>query len=131
VADFYLDHNVAVELGDRLRELGHIVRTADELGRAAATDDDHLLFTSEQNWIFVTNNKKDFTLLHGAWMRWSAAWAVSHRHAGILIMPQEGPGPLPRTVVAQAIDDLLRSGAPLANECYEWRRSSGWQPCGR
>jgi hypothetical protein len=131
MADFYLDHNVAAELRDLLRGLGHTVRTADELGLAAATDDEHLLLASEHAWIFITNNKKDFILLHGAWKRWAAAWGVTPQHFGILIMPQEGPGILPRARVAQAIEDLVRSGVQLSNECHEWRPSSGWQSCGR
>jgi hypothetical protein len=130
MADFYLDHNVAVELGHLLRGLGHTVRTADELGLAAAKDDEHLLLASERAWIFVTNNKRDFTLLHGAWKRWATAWGVTPQHFGIMIMPQESPGDLPRARVAQAIEDLIRNGAPLANECYEWRPSRGWVPCG-
>ena len=97
MADFYLDHNVAVELGDLLRRLGHTVRTAAELGLAAAADDEHLLLASQQGWIFVTNNKKDFTLLHGAWKRWATAWGVTAQQFGILTMPQESPrAPPPR-----------------------------------
>lgn len=124
-----MDHNVAVELGGLLRGLGHSVRTADELGLAAATDDEHLLLASEQGCIFVTNNRKDFSLLHGAWRRWAAAWGVSPEHFGILIMPQEARGLLPRTQVVQAIDGLIRGGTPLVNECHAWRPSNGWQPC--
>lgn len=131
MAVLYLDHNVAAELGDILRSLGHSVRTADELGLAAATDDEHLLLSSEQGWTFVTNNKKDFSLLHGAWKRWSAAWGVAPQHFGILVMPQEGRGVLPRSQVAQAIHDRISSGAPLVNECYEWRPTTGWQACGK
>lgn len=128
MADFYLDHNVATELGRLLVGLGHTSRTADELGLAAADDDEHLLLASENGWIFVTNNKKDFTLLNGAWNRWAAAWGVAPQHAGILVMPQESTDFLPRSIVAQAIDDLVRSVA-LSNACYQWRPSSGWQPC--
>ena len=129
MADFYLDHNVAVELAAILPGLGHTVSTADELGLAAADDDEHLLLASQRGWIFVTNNKKDFTLLHKAWRRWAASWGVSPHHSGILIMPQEAPGLLLRSDVARAIDDLVHSGIPLANECYQWRPSRGWQPC--
>lgn len=122
MADLYLDHNVAIPLAPLLRGAGHTVVTARELALEHAGDDEHVLNAAQQRRILVTHNRADFVLLHAAWQRWSTAWRVSERHAGILILPQ--PLAVPR--MGQAIIDFLQRGQAIENELYEWRPSTGW-----
>ena len=133
---FYLDNDVAHEVASFLGSEGHDAVTTRSIGRQAATDDEQLLTAAEQRWILVTHNWDDYTLLHGAWLRWSRAWQVRPEHAGILVIPQ--PPELSVIRAAQELSGFVRSGRPLINELYRrrrpgarpawerWRRGRGW-----
>lgn len=125
MADFYLDHNVAVDLASLLQASGHVVVTAHDAGRGRATDDEHLLFATDLGAILVSHNRRDFVLLHGAWRRWTSAWGVTRTHAGILIVPQ--PPIVTTAEITDALDAFVRRGLSPANELYRWRRAGGWQ----
>ncbi len=122
MADFYTDHNVAIEVAPRLRFLGHTAGTAHDLHLENAEDDEHLLVAAQHGWTLVTHNRKDFILLHNAWRRWTGAWQVPAQHGGILIVPQVWPA----HQTASAIDSFVRMGASLKNQLYVWRQNSGW-----
>jgi hypothetical protein len=53
------------------------------------------------------------------------------QHAGILVVPQPGPGAGTRTParVAEAISRLA-AGRPLANALHRWSPARGWTPLG-
>jgi hypothetical protein len=121
MADVYLDQNIARATAELLRTQGHTVTTAHQVGMDRATDDAQLLLAAQRGWVLVTHNIDDFILLHDAWRRWSAAWGVSSEHAGILILDE-----VVAAEIARAVGTILRSGNPLANQLYRWRRRSGW-----
>jgi len=56
-----------------------------------AGDQSHLLYAAQVQRTPVTNNIKDFLLLHRAWREWSRAWNTLQSHAGILLVPQVRP----------------------------------------
>jgi hypothetical protein len=125
VARFHLDHNVSRWLAPRLRTAGHDAVTARDAGLEQAGDDEQLLTAAQQVRILLTHNRRHYALLHDAWRRWPAAWAVAAPpHAGILVLD-----PADEDVLAAA---LLRAflatapPAPLANALYWWRSPGGW-----
>ena len=67
MALFYLDHNVAVGIGNALINLGHQAATARQLNLAGATDATHLLTAVRQNAVLITNDL-DFLALQPAWL---------------------------------------------------------------
>lgn len=90
---------------------------------ARHNDDEHLLAASLRARILVTNNIRDFVLLHDAWIRWSRKWHVHSSHSGILALPNGTP--IERTV------ELLChfvNGVPLpvTNTMYIWD-GSDWE----
>ncbi len=124
VADFYLDHNVSSMLGTLLRRRGHSVVSAREIGQERGDDAEHLFIAAQQQRIVVTHDREDFTLLHRAWLRWSAGWHVSASHSGILIIPQP-----PRLTVVQsdrAIDALIAQQPTMISTLFVWTTSMGW-----
>jgi len=120
VAAFYIDHDVANEVGRLLRGDGHDVVTVRELGTTRAGDDEHLLAAAQAGRTLLSHNRKDFLLLHGAWQRWSQAWSAASTHSGILLLPQMRP-----LDAVDALADLLRSAEPLENALFEYR-SQRW-----
>ena len=87
-----------------------------------AGDEQHLSQAAGSGWILITHNARDFTLLHGAWRRWSREWGMMARHAGILVLIP----PVAPSRAAQEIAALLESGRLLHNELYIWRQHTGW-----
>jgi hypothetical protein len=127
VAAFQLDHNVSARLRHLLRAAGHDVADAREQGLTRAPDDAVLLEAAEAGRLLVTHNRADFLLLHRAWRRWSAAWAVMPppTHAGILILPQP-PASTPSSQAA-AIEAILTGGAaPLTTSLWRWVADGRW-----
>lgn len=121
MAALHLDHNVARHVGVHLRAMGHDVTSAQREGLSRAGDDEHLLVAAEQDRVIITHNRKDFFLLHDAWRRWSAAWQVRPRHAGILVIPTWPP-----EEAARELNTFLQRGLPLSNKLYSWQPSQGW-----
>ena len=79
------------------------------------------MLAAQRGQIFVTHNHADFFLLHDTWRRWSAAWQVDVKHAGILVIPQ-----WPADRIAREVDDFLQRESLLFNELYHWKPSQGW-----
>lgn len=124
MARFYLDQNVSVVTTRSLQVRGHDVLTARDEQSQRAKDDQHLLIAAEQDRILVSHDVADFVLLHGAWLRWSAAWNVAPRHAGILIIPQ--PPRLAPLGAASLVDRFVESGVDLSNRLFQWRPPGAW-----
>ena len=113
---YYLDNDVGQELAALLGAYGEDVTTAAREGLRSASDDEHLLRAAGQERLPVTHNRRDFLLLHQAWLRWSTAWGVQRSHAGILVIPQP-----PELTVVRAARDLTRfcqSGRYLGNGLF-------------
>lgn len=102
--------------------LGHAVTTTDDLGLERATDELQLLTAAERGLILLTNNERDYVLLHDAWHRWSAAWGVAPMHAGIIVPKQAWPFERATTEVGR----LLDSGVDFTNALYQWHGVLGW-----
>ncbi len=131
MASLYIDNDVAVGVAVLLRGAGHQAVTTRDLGRTRASDAAQLLTAAQRNWIFVTHNANDFALLHDGWRRWSEAWGVPAQHAGIVVLPQATAAErarrrLDEVELAQFLIDLFATGAPRANELWQWRRGRGW-----
>ncbi|MHB8578061.1 MAG: DUF5615 family PIN-like protein [Dehalococcoidia bacterium] len=120
MVDVYFDHNVSRHLAAPLIAAGLAVLTARDAGRDYADDDEHLLFATSERRVLISHNARDFTLLHGAWHRWSRAWGVREEHAGIVLLPQ------PRSLdYASVLISLLDSNALFSNTLYCWK-SGRW-----
>jgi hypothetical protein len=114
MADLHLDNNVSLLLAQILRDAGHSVAAARDLGLAAATDDTQLLVAAQSGRILVTHNRKDFMLLHDAWRTWPRAFGLAlPAHPGILALDQAPP-----TVLSRAIEELLVPAPPESFACF-------------
>jgi hypothetical protein len=124
VARFHLDNNVSFRAAGLLRQDGHGLITARELGLEAATDAEHLLSAAQQGRILLTHDREDFRVLSHAWRLWGSAWRVALHHSGILAIPQD---PVWNAVrAADGLRRFLATGLPLVNEMYACFRHDGW-----
>ncbi len=125
MADFYLDNDVPVAFALELQVLGHTVVTARDLRLLNAGDEVHLLNAAQQGRIFASHNKKDFELLHAAWLYWTSVWQIGLEHAGILIVRQQK---LLAPQMAREIDSLITMpNGRLANQLFDWGPTTGWR----
>lgn len=116
MASLFLDHNVLPRVGRILRELGHVVMTAQDCHLERATDREVLLWAGPSG-LMVVSGDDDFLVLHRAGIV---------EHAGILLTPPIPGEPWRRARdMAYAIDALVRSGQPLVNALYIWK-PAGW-----
>jgi hypothetical protein len=138
LADFYIDNDVALEVARLLNVSGHTAVTARDVGREGDRDEEQLLVASQQGHIFLTHNEADFVLLHDAWQRWSEAWGVPARHAGILIVPQGRRYGLDwgSEQIARSVVDCLHECSPISGRLFrrtgagcERREGRYWVPC--
>jgi predicted nuclease of predicted toxin-antitoxin system len=84
LTELYCDHNIARQLVSLLRRADYDVLTADEIGLAAAKEDQQLLTAAQRERTLLTYDAEDFWLLHRAWLRWTAAWNVSLQNRQIV-----------------------------------------------
>ena len=122
MAAFYLDEDVPEALGLLLVGAGHQAITTRAANRKGLPDYAQLWHAALQGWIFVTLNRKDYQLLHGAWQQ----WGVPQHHAGILVLPHVPRANLP--TVVEAIDRLVANPLTVRdNALYGWTESTGWR----
>lgn len=119
--DLYTDHNVSLRFGERLGARGFAVTTTRNLGLERAKDAKQFLTAAERGWLLLTHNERDFVLLVDAWRRWSDAWGLSPRHAGIVVLPQRDP--LATEVLFLAFVDQV---SDLADSLFRWAPADGW-----
>ena len=81
MANLYSNENVAIQVVEHLRVLGHDVLTSKQDGNAnlGVPDEQVLAFANNQARIIVTNNRRDFIRLH----------RDAKIHCGILIYTQD------------------------------------------
>ncbi len=114
----YLDEDVKVAIAEQLVARGVTTRTTQDEGRKGTRDHAQLWFAAQRGWTFVTNNRRDFRELHGAWR----LRQVPCDHAGILVLAQG----MEAAEVARVIAELCATQPLLTNSLYEWRHSTGW-----
>jgi hypothetical protein len=122
VASLYIDEDVRLDSVPLLRQMGHAVLHARD-HRKGAPDDVQMLIAARAGWITVTNNLKDFELLHNAWHNWSRDWQVTPQHGGILIA-RNGWDPLR---IAETVNEFFTVPRPTANRLYRWVFERGWE----
>ncbi|MHB8647089.1 MAG: DUF5615 family PIN-like protein [Thermomicrobiales bacterium] len=126
MAGFFLDEDVSADLPDLLRTYGHIVTDVHSEQREGVPDPRQLLFAADRGLTMITHNRRDFLLLHDAWLTWSHEWQIGRRHSGILVVEQMPPADL--SIAARAIHEQVSDDdTSLNNTLYQWVRASGWQ----
>jgi predicted nuclease of predicted toxin-antitoxin system len=80
----YLERHIKPQLAVDLRARGLDVVTTREAGMDTASDEDQLLFASQENSAVLTFNIRDFAPLHTEWT------AAGRPHAGIIVSQQLG-----------------------------------------
>ena len=87
MASLHLDHNVSLNLAAPLRAAGHDIATARDLGLTRSTDDAQLVSAVRAGRVLLTHNRRDFTLLHDAWVTWPSNFhVVFPAHPRILVV---------------------------------------------
>lgn len=121
----YVDEDVAKAGSRLLSALGHDSMHTEESGNKGQTDVQQLVFAVDHHRLFITANRRDFEVLHEAWLACARLWSVTGRlHDGILIVPngrEIGSEPL-----AAAIDTFLRAVDSTENRLFVMDRSGSW-----
>lgn len=99
---FYLDEDTPEVLARLLALDGHSATTTTQTNRKGTKDYEQLWFAALQGWVFLTLNRKDYMLLHGAWQQWD----VARSHAGIIVLHHLTEAEL--TPIAAEISDLVQ-----------------------
>jgi hypothetical protein len=97
-----------------------MVHTPRSAGTSGASDDEHLAYAAPHGYTLLTKDPDDFLDLHRQWR------ATNRAHSGILLVYEEKEASknMSRTQIVTAIERLVASGIPLANEIYtlnHWR----------
>ena len=103
-----------------LSQAGHDVHTPRTERTRGAADPRHLEYAAARDFTLVTQNPSDFRKLHAAWQ------AQGRTHSGILLIYQDNvrDKDMEPADVASAIDRLIASAVPIANEIHvlnHWR----------
>ncbi len=103
-----------------LRRAGHQVHTPRVAGTSGVSDDEHLDYAARHGYTLLTKDPDDFVDLHDQWE------AMNRTHSGILLIYEEKEVSknMSRTQIVVAIDNLVASGIPIANEVQtlnHWR----------
>jgi len=111
------DHNLLATL---LRRAGHEVQTPRGAGTKGIEDREHLEYANQHGYMLMTFDPDDFRDLHQEWQN------NAHYHMGILLVYFENDvtKDMSYSDIVRAIDNLLASGVPIANEVHtlnHWR----------
>ncbi len=125
VADFFLDADIAPELGRQLERQGHSVRTTRQESQLDASDDVQLLVATNLGRFLITHNERDFILLSRAWRSFARQWNVTPAdHAAIIAVPQSRH--LPHWRAATEIDSLVRTQHHVWGHLFSYSLKWGW-----
>ena len=125
MASLYFDHNVSHDVGPSLWSLGHELVFSRDMRSTTLPDDALLLSSVQAGRVLVTYNRRDFRMLHDAWVTWPAAFGMAlPMHPGILILDQARP-----EMLVRALATFLGQVTPsrLANGIFWWHRHDGWR----
>jgi hypothetical protein len=114
--------------------MGTMFVAARDLNLTRVHDDAQLLQAVQLQRTLVTHNRRDFVMLHDAWIGWPAALSVQFPlHPGILILDADE-----HDALARAVHGILNASTTdgLANNLLWWhgdqgwrlRRAEGWEP---
>lgn len=103
-----------------LRQAGRQVSTPRVAGTSGASDHEHLDYAARHDYTLLTKDPDDFVNLHNQWQ------AMNRTHSGILLIYEEKEidKNMSRAQIVVAIDNLVASGIPIANEIHtlnHWR----------
>jgi hypothetical protein len=87
---FYFDEDVPIPLARALRQRGVDVLTTQEAAMSHAPDAEQMAFAVAYQRAFLTHNKRDFVLIHQAYLQ------KREDHWGIVVADQNKVGPLLR-----------------------------------
>lgn len=126
MAEFSLDEDVSLRLVPVLEALSHDVLAAKRYLPPSTSDHEQFATAVRLGRILVIYNKRDFLLLHRAWLDWFAEWGEARRprHAGILCLPQ--PTYLNESAAGAMLDRFVAEMAPsgsLDNRFFLWTRA--------
>ena len=103
-----------------LRQAGHQVSTPRIAGTSGLSDREHLDYAAQRGYTLLTKDPDDFMELHHQWL------ATNRTHSGILLIYEDKDVSknLSRTQTVLAIDNLVASAVPIANQIHnlnQWR----------
>ena len=90
---FYLDADVPAGLVTLLQRAGYEAHYAGTEGRHDDDDPSQMAFASEQGWVLITHNLRDFSPLHGLWISLYRWGHEPNLHPGILSCSPGRVGP--------------------------------------
>jgi len=111
------DSNLLAEL---LQQAGHIVQNPRGANKVGVDDLEHLEYAAQNQYVLLTFNAKHFRQLHAQWQQ------QGRSHAGIFLVyfDNDVTRDMRYLDIVQAIDLLLASGLPIANQIHtlnQWR----------
>ena len=103
-----------------LRQAGHQVSTPRIAATSGLSDREHLDYAAQRSYTLLTKDPDDFMELHHQWL------ATNRTHSGILLIYEDKDVSknMSRAQVVLAIDNLVASAVPIANEIHslnQWR----------
>ena len=125
MADLYLENDVSLQVAPLLRRAGHHLTATRDLRLNLSSDDSQLLTAVQNNWILITYNRDDFTMLHNAWLTWPAAFGLRLPSHSSILVPDHAPSGTQANVVAGFLTDT--SAERLRNQLFWWHRHDGWR----
>jgi hypothetical protein len=107
-------------LAPLLRRARHQVHTPRSAGTSGVSDEEHLSYAASHGYTLLTKDPDDFLDLHRQWR------ATNRTHSGILLVyeEQDVSKNMNRIQAVMAIENLVTSGIPIANEIHtlnHWR----------
>ena len=90
----YVDADITPKLARALRSREYNVISAHEIGKAEASDEEHMAFAAAQGRTLLTCNAQDFTPLFEDY------WFAGRDHSGVIVSEQLELGEILRRVMA-------------------------------
>lgn len=109
---FYFDTHIAKAVATQLREKGVQVVRCEEVGMAEASDEEHLEYARNHQYVVVSQDE-DFPVLHARWL------AAGRDHSGIIKVLGHLQGQAQISTLVNELsfyDEAERGGALTAGE---------------
>ena len=120
----YLDDDVFPAASDLLRDRGHSVVCASDVGNHGKRDRDHLFYCFQSGHTLVTFNASDFVYLHHVWQSLVSWGVLSLPHKGILTFSRQ----ILLQDLCEVIGRLLQQNVTFDGILYTWvvAKESRW-----